>query len=91
MTSPNGSAFPRKYKVAVQVEYDDSDAMFDDRGVRTEYHDRFDTGLTKREYFAIHILSGMPASTPNCVSESCAVFAVKEADALLHELERTKS
>lgn len=38
MTSPNGSAFPRKYKVAVQVEYDDSDAMFDDRGVRTEYY-----------------------------------------------------
>lgn len=43
-------------------------------------------GLTKREYFAAVILSGMKASTPGSVGESCAYFAVKEADALIKAL-----
>lgn len=43
-------------------------------------------GLSKREYFAIHILAGMQASTPGCVGESCAHFAVIEADKLIEIL-----
>ncbi len=48
-------------------------------------------GLTKREYFAALILQGMHASTPNSVRQSCAFFAVKEADKLIEELNKRGS
>jgi hypothetical protein len=55
-------------------------------------------GLTKREYFAIHILSGMNANgmttqegvqPPYCMLiEDRVKYAVEQADALLAELDK---
>jgi hypothetical protein len=57
-------------------------------------------GLTKREYFAIHILSGMNANgmttqegvqPPYCMLiEERVKYAVEQADALLAELEKNQ-
>ena len=64
------------------------------------WSDGTDLGLTKREYFAIHILSGMNANgmttqegvePPYCMLiEDRVKYAVEQADALLAELEKTK-
>ena len=47
------------------------------------------TGLTKREMMAMHIASGL-ISDPQVRTDEVATIAVKVADALLAELERTK-
>ena len=50
------------------------------------------TGLTKREMFAMAAMQGLIASdTRGTLHEKrCAELAVKQADALLAELDRTK-
>jgi hypothetical protein len=63
--------------------------------------DYLQSGLTKREYFAIHILSGMNANgmttqegvqPPYCMLiEERVKYAIEQADALLAELDKTKS
>lgn len=50
-------------------------------------------GLTKREIFAMHAMVGVMQDINFCQSHDefdVAVIAVKQADALLDELERTK-
>ena len=47
------------------------------------------SGLTKREMMAMHIASGL-ISDPQVRTDGVATTAVKVADALLAELERTK-
>lgn len=49
----------------------------------------FEFGLTKREYFAAAVIQGL-SSKPNIADSiySLAEIAVKQADALLAELER---
>ncbi len=55
-----------------------------------------DTGLTKREMFAMHAIQGLLAANPEWMSSNpmkkrvIANEAVYLADALLAELERTK-
>ena len=52
---------------------------------------RFAVGMTKREMMAMHILSGMLSSENfNPTREQAASCAVRQADELLAELERTK-
>ena len=65
------------------------------------WSDGVDLGLTKREYFAIHILSGMNANgmttqegvePPYCMHiEDRVKYAVEQADALLTELDKPES
>lgn len=96
MNKADEPAFPQKTKVAIQVEYDNSDSMFDDLGVRTEYRDHFLPGLTKREYFAGLALQGLSvACIPGSHNADDPVWnadkakhAVNLADTLLAELEK---
>lgn len=67
-------------------------AMLDPNGRYTKY------GLTKREYFAIHIATGLSVraipgthNNANMMSIDVSATAVMIADALLAELEKPKS
>lgn len=47
---------------------------------------KFSEGLTKREYFAVMILSGIVSRDPNMMPEDPEKIAVRYADSLLAEL-----
>lgn len=49
-----------------------------------------ENGLTKREYMATHILTGLLANADNTNYELHASRAVKAADALIEELSKPK-
>ena len=55
-----------------------------------EYNNNYiSTGLTKREYFAAMALQGLLANDSGLIT-SKAIDAVKAADALIEELNKTK-
>ncbi len=50
-------------------------------------HDRDFSGLTKREYFAVHLFEGVIAKlSVNCTLQDKAKYAVEAADALIKAL-----
>lgn len=52
-------------------------------GLRSPY----DTGLTKREYFAVHLFEGVVSRlSVNCTLQDKANYAVEAADALIKAL-----
>lgn len=74
MTKPNESAFP----------YQDTHPMAESYTMRNS-----EEGLTKREYFALHLMQGMLAnSNIGCSSRDLASEAVGAADLLIEQLNR---
>lgn len=83
MSNANEPAYPA---IETRPAYDDE---------RNLYAETYSVGgLTKREYFAAMAMNGLLAGeyrdTSDRQLETVSVWAVKHADALLAELERTK-
>ena len=56
-----------------------------------EYNNNYiSTGLTKREYFAAMAMQGLLAGNASDSIEDASKYAVKAADALIEELNKTK-
>lgn len=85
MKDLNVTAFP------VEISIDDEGKVF---GIQTSVNSGFSTGLTKREYFASHILQGMLSNSGHSQqihNTSAAVsIAIGYADELLNQLKDEK-
>ena len=87
-TKPNEPISPTVIKV--KINYKDKTAA----ALLPEFENKTVLGLTKREYFAAMAMQGFMAAINNATKDMCktiAMIAVKQADTLINELNKSQS